>query len=149
MTPKKKYQLNQTKSIRFTSKFPQYCLDYLNDHDCGNNEILELLQLGIETKLKQSSSDVVDISPLFIEMDQKKIVEINQNYMLKKKFVELAEWFLFDKIDMPFQHYTNTTSNPEQDKQMNNEHVGAVDVTEGSLLDRTMQLLDEDDDDDE
>lgn len=114
---KEKYQMNQTKSIRFSSKFPKYCLDYLNTNDCGNNDLLELLQIGIDTKLKQSGTSV-DISPLFLEMGKEKMEEINQNYLLKRRFVELAEWFLFSEREIPFQHSIGEvdSTSPKEDE---------------------------------
>lgn len=153
MTPKK-YRPNQIKSIRLTAQFPQYCLDYLNKHNCGNNELLELLRIGIDTKLRQSQSHV-DASSLFLDIEREKIEKINRNALLKKKFVELAEWFLFDEREIPFPNYTmiqqERKMGAERERAKWEENVEEVDTSEGSLLDRTMQLLydDEDDDDEE
>lgn len=137
------YTNNGTKNIRFTSSFPEECLDYLNEHNCRNSDFLELLRLGIEAK-KQQEGKAVDISYLLVDMSKEEMEKINQNHILKQKFVELARWFLFSKETIPFQTSTIQVKREPLEIEESLRKDDEVDVSEGSLLDRTMQLLDDD-----
>lgn len=146
-----RYEPGKKASFRPTKDLPRYFYEYLNENDVGNRELLELLLLGIQTKMAGENRGI--FLPFF-DLPPERREEIASNDELLKTIVKVAEWIIYDRSQPPFKVWIPEQQEGQEAKGEGNDEPPAedgkdIDVSENSYVTRYMQLIEDEDDDED
>jgi len=141
----KRYEPGKKASFRPTKDLPRYFYDYLNDNEVGNRELLELLLLGIQTKMERENKGI--FLPFF-DLPSERREEIAANDELLRSVIKVAEWLIFDQGGPPKATFQEVAEDKKVDPEPEPMAKGDIDVSEDGAINRFLQQFEDDDEED-
>ena len=139
----KRYEPGKKVSLRLTKDLPRYFFDYLNDHEVGNRELLDLLLEGVQSRMETEKKGI--FLPFDLPPDRREEVIRNDDFL--QTVVKVADW-LIRGGGPPQAAAVVVEAEGSKAPEPEPEH-GEIDDSEDGYVNQFLQRLDDDDDDED
>jgi len=142
----KRYEPGKKVSLRLTKDLPRYLFDYLNDHEVGNREILDLLLEGIQSRMANENKGI--FLPYY-DLPPERREEIARNDDLLQAVVKVADWLILNQQAPQMMVVQQVVEKKEEADPEPEPAPGEIDDSENGYVNQFLQQFDDDDDDED